>query len=100
MSRHKKIVPPIMVNTGVTTADSEIIATTPDTYKQLVEKEYAPEQKELPKMRTFYGVGTRIPKINGKNIKIAFSSNFSNTYSTSDESVIAWLIEKGFKEAV
>lgn len=100
MSRHKKIVPPVMVNTGVATVDNEIIATTPENYQQLVEKEYAPENKPQNTSRSFYGVGVIIPTINKKNVKIAFSHNVNNVYTTSDPDVAEWLVKNGYKEKV
>jgi hypothetical protein len=100
MARHnkvKQIHPPVMVNTQVAT---DIVKTnTPEEYKISVEKEYAPQPIVEPKkVRIFVGVGTYLPTINGKNIKISFPVSAMNRYSTCDEDVIKYLVGKGFKE--
>lgn len=79
---------------------ADIIKTdTPEEYKNAVETEYAPQPKNQPKkMRVFLGVGTYLPKINGRTVKICFSANSMNRYATSDEAVIEYLENRGFKE--
>lgn len=99
MSRKSRVVPPVMINTGVAVVGNEIVATTQEEFKKTIEREYAPEKKDEPKIRSFYGVGTHLPTICGKSVKISFSSNANNVYKTNNADVINWLVNKGFKEA-
>lgn len=98
MSRKtRKIIPPSSVSTDVNTLEYK--TSSQDEFKQLVEKEYAPEPIVEPKkVRTFLGCGTYLPKINGKTVSVSFADG--NKYSAHDSDVIEYLIKKGFKEAL
>jgi hypothetical protein len=98
MSRNVRLVrKPNMTKDGV--ANVDIRPKTTEDYKRVIEKEYAPITTVKPeKDRIFVGVGCYLPKIEGKTVKINFSGNSLNRYTTNNKAIIDYLIKKGFKE--
>lgn len=98
MNRKAKFIrKPNMTKEGI--AQVDIRPKTSEDYKRIIEKEYAPiSSVKQVKDRVFVGVGCYLPKIDGKTVKINFSGNSLNRYTTNNPAVIDYLVSKGFKE--
>lgn len=99
MGRKRK---PIQMPNQMTTdaAAMDIKPKTLEEFKQVAEREYAPEvNKSQVESVTFLGTGTYLPTIKGKTRRVQFAPERGYRFTANDPEIIEWCRGKNFKEA-
>lgn len=98
----RKIAAPIERPSGVRAGAVEATPSKPanfEEYKQVVEKEYAPEPEAQQAERVvFVGAGSYAPTIGKKTYTVKFRPTSQYQVVATDPILIEWMRGKGFKE--